>query len=261
MHQLSELFYNLEFCEDPAVTPTIDLAKLALVTSQDEEEDDQDRTGTDSSNDTDATLVEDAPPRVAFDRSSSSPDPGQSPTVLGKRHREPAIPMDVDQPADLHEEERVAISEPTPEEALAGPSTQSALSPSGFESADKHNGINMTDISVGAGSSQVLDSSLPLRKPKQGDDSVMMFGRFTGSWSRYLLTVMQDVNMMSRSAWTIVCFRLKLHFLTFKTLLELGWMTIKSASSRGRCCLIATIRPLRNLIGFSMEKNGSGSWL
>ncbi|KAJ7269369.1 hypothetical protein B0H12DRAFT_34857 [Mycena haematopus] len=61
---LASLFWDLEYCEDPAVTPAIELAKLALVTSKDEEED-EDRGGTDSSNDTDATLVEDGPARPA----------------------------------------------------------------------------------------------------------------------------------------------------------------------------------------------------
>ncbi|KAJ6520185.1 hypothetical protein C8R45DRAFT_808330 [Mycena sanguinolenta] len=59
---LASLFWDLEYCEDPAVTPAIELAKLALVTSKDEEED-EDKGGTDSSNDTDATLVEDGPTR------------------------------------------------------------------------------------------------------------------------------------------------------------------------------------------------------
>ncbi|KAJ7492270.1 hypothetical protein FB451DRAFT_524690 [Mycena latifolia] len=56
---LASLFWDLEYCEAAAVTPNLELAKLALVTSKDEEED-EDKGGTDSSNDTDATLVEDA---------------------------------------------------------------------------------------------------------------------------------------------------------------------------------------------------------
>ena len=36
---LAELFWNMEYCETAAVTPEVELAKLALVTSQDEEED------------------------------------------------------------------------------------------------------------------------------------------------------------------------------------------------------------------------------
>lgn len=59
--QLAELFEQLESCDNPAVTPTVELAKLALITSKDEEEDDFERGGTDTSNDTDATLVDDGP--------------------------------------------------------------------------------------------------------------------------------------------------------------------------------------------------------
>ncbi|KAF7307239.1 USP domain-containing protein [Mycena indigotica] len=54
---LANLFCDLQFSEDAAVTPALELAKLALVTSKDEEED-EDKANTDSSNDTDATLVE-----------------------------------------------------------------------------------------------------------------------------------------------------------------------------------------------------------
>jgi ubiquitin carboxyl-terminal hydrolase 25/28 len=60
---LASLFWDLEYCETAAVTPNLELAKLALVTSKDEEED-EDKGGTDSSNDTDATLVEDGPARI-----------------------------------------------------------------------------------------------------------------------------------------------------------------------------------------------------
>ena len=57
--QLANLFSDLKYSETPAVTPSIDLAKLALVTSRDEEEDEAEKGGSDSSNDTDATLVDD----------------------------------------------------------------------------------------------------------------------------------------------------------------------------------------------------------
>lgn len=55
------MFEQLESSDNPAVTPTVELAKLALITSKDEEEDDFERGGTDTSNDTDATLVDDGP--------------------------------------------------------------------------------------------------------------------------------------------------------------------------------------------------------
>ncbi|TFY55421.1 hypothetical protein EVG20_g9326 [Dentipellis fragilis] len=87
--QLADLFWQMEHCETAAVTPTIELAKLALVTSKDEEEDDVDRGGTDSSNDTDATLVEDAPMHTAPTSMEASS------SVLGKRARD-TDRMDVD---------------------------------------------------------------------------------------------------------------------------------------------------------------------
>lgn len=81
------------------MTPTLELAKLALVTSRDEEEDEIDKSGTDSSNDTDATLVEDSPSRPSAETSSSPLAGGKS--VLGKRGREldrKGNEMDVESP-------------------------------------------------------------------------------------------------------------------------------------------------------------------
>ncbi|OCB86190.1 cysteine proteinase [Sanghuangporus baumii] len=84
--QLANLFLQLENCESPAVTPTLELAKLALVTSKDEEEDDPDRVGTDSSHSTDATLVDEpAPIRDSASPQPKSPSPASS--ILGKRPR------------------------------------------------------------------------------------------------------------------------------------------------------------------------------
>lgn len=99
INQLAELFNNLEYSENPAVTPTLELAKLALVTSRDEEEDEIDRGGTDTSNDTDATLVEDSPTRPQAETLGSPDSPGKS--VLGKRGREldqKGNEMDVESP-------------------------------------------------------------------------------------------------------------------------------------------------------------------
>lgn len=73
---LSSLFQDLETCQAAAVTPNRELAKLALVTSKDEEED-EDKGGTDSSNDTDATLVEDGPARVTASTLSAVAAPSQ----------------------------------------------------------------------------------------------------------------------------------------------------------------------------------------
>src|SRR5258706_2739093 len=103
----------MEFAENPAITPSLELAKLALVTSKDEEEDDANTSGStqprmveasSSSPSTDATLVEEAAatahnshlhkPGGPSGLSSVVPAPAQPSSILGKRPRE------VDQPGD-----------------------------------------------------------------------------------------------------------------------------------------------------------------
>lgn len=97
----------MEFAENPAITPSLELAKLALVTSKDEEEDDANTSGStkprtmeasSSSPSTDATLVEEAvatahnshlhKPGGPSGLSSVVPAPAQPGSVLGKRPRE-----------------------------------------------------------------------------------------------------------------------------------------------------------------------------
>ncbi|KAJ3786715.1 hypothetical protein GGU10DRAFT_166019 [Lentinula aff. detonsa] len=90
---LADLFHKLEYADHPSVTPSIELAKLALVTSKDEEEEVEEesnkadsqsnKAGTDSSQDTDATLVEDLPPRP------SHPPPYQSSTGSSSQTERP----------------------------------------------------------------------------------------------------------------------------------------------------------------------------
>lgn len=65
------------------MTPSLELAKLALVTSKDEEDDaDTNKNGTDSSNSTDATLVEEALTAMPAEKSVMETKP-----ILGKRER------------------------------------------------------------------------------------------------------------------------------------------------------------------------------
>ncbi|KAG1770169.1 SNF2 family N-terminal domain-containing protein [Suillus placidus] len=165
--QLADLVWQLQFCENQAVTPTIDLAKLALVTSRDEEEE-ADRGGTDSSNNTDVTLVEDVPGR--------SPDSNGS--VLGKRPcDEQCMDMDVDTPTSPITEGKngyVMISQPSrgsKSPRLHGESLSSTMPlPSPLPDVEM----------VNHGNSQVEEQKkappLPTRKPTQSD-SVMMFGK------------------------------------------------------------------------------------
>ncbi|KAI8980637.1 cysteine proteinase [Trametes punicea] len=175
---LADLFFNMEYCENPAITPEIELAKLALVTTQDEEEDDIDKAGTDSSNDTDATLVDDMAPRPTYDRASSSPLQSPTGSVLGKRSRDGDSSMEIDTSAPVASptdriEAKTASSSPSQqmqdateliEDAIA---SSSKLSPS-LPTAD----VEMKDETQASKA-----PPLPPRKPRPMDDSVMMFGR------------------------------------------------------------------------------------
>jgi len=111
--QLADLFWNLEYCEDPAVKPTIELAKLALVTSKDEEEEEGDKAGTDSSNDTDVTLVEDGSTRVSAQSETRTASPVQTSfSILGKRSRGTGSKMDIDTPDADKDKDYVVVSKP-----------------------------------------------------------------------------------------------------------------------------------------------------
>lgn len=111
--QLADLFWNLECCEEPAVKPTIELAKLALVTSKDEEEEEGDKAGTDSSNDTDVTLVEDGPTRVSASSETMTASPVQTSfSILGKRSRGTGSKMDIDTPDADKDKDYVIVSKP-----------------------------------------------------------------------------------------------------------------------------------------------------
>lgn len=166
--QLADLFWNLEYCDVPSVTPTIDLAKLALVTSQDEEEDDQaeDKTGTDTSNDTDATLVDDGPaPSRTHGRSQSGSPIVASPTtegasVLGKRPRtDGQMDIDVDATPEKGKESYMVVE-------------KSEASGSKGKVGEKEGDVEMVE-DVAA---KPQPPALPPRKPRELDDSVMMFG-------------------------------------------------------------------------------------
>ncbi|KAG9055761.1 ubiquitin-specific protease ubp2 [Serendipita sp. 407] len=80
---LSDLFTQMAQAEANAITPPLELAKLALVTSKDEEEDEA------KSNPKEGTGTLPAPSSTSATTSSTS-NP-QSSTVLGKRHRESDI--------------------------------------------------------------------------------------------------------------------------------------------------------------------------
>ncbi|CDO68482.1 hypothetical protein BN946_scf184499.g7 [Trametes cinnabarina] len=177
---LADLFFNMEYCENPSITPKIELAKLALVTTQDEEEDENDKAGTDSSNDTDATLVDDMPPRPTYDRATSSPLQSPTESVLGKRSRDGDSSMDIDTSAPVA----------SPSERLE-PAAKRATSPPSASMQDATDLIN--DAVASSSKLRPVDAStdvemkdemqtskappLPPRRTRTTDDSVMMFGR------------------------------------------------------------------------------------
>jgi hypothetical protein len=100
----------------------MELAKLALVTSKDED-DDIEQTATDSSNDTDATLVEDAPPRAGPGTGSPVGSPGaSSSSVLGKRSRDKEVVFGclID---SITDKDNYVIISTSPVEGCAGPSS------------------------------------------------------------------------------------------------------------------------------------------
>lgn len=172
--QLAELFFHLEYSDIAAVTPSLELAKLALVTSRDEEED-EDKGGTDSSNDTDATLVEDGPSR--FLASSPTMDMPRSPpissgSVLGKRPRDreldPSV-MDVDG----------SVAGSPPKSTSPGP-TEKSRSSSVLPEASTSKSLKDKDGDIDMdGPPPVPPKPTLPRKATEVSDSVMMFGKLS----------------------------------------------------------------------------------
>ncbi|KAI0686832.1 cysteine proteinase [Cytidiella melzeri] len=183
LNQLADLFWNLEYCEHAAVTPSLDLAKLALVTSQDEEEDDQNGgSSTDTSNDTDATLVEDGHPRPAQERTSQSParEPPSPGSVLGKRNRHPvkkSLDMDVDgEHVDVDKDGFVMVSKPPSSPEIRHASPPASSSPAKLKKAPpRQDDVDSKDKSRKPANDEKAPP-LPPRK-RTTEDSIMMFGR------------------------------------------------------------------------------------
>lgn len=177
---LASLFWQLEYCETAAVTPALELAKLALVTSRDEEEDDADKGGTDTSNDTDATLVGDGPSRFPLSDPPNSAN-SSSLSILGKRSRngsQQGDPMEVDSP--------VAASSPDADGFTMISLRAHEDAAAAQEQAGSSNQVPVTsqdadgDAVMGEGSDESPSQlpPLPPRKPEPSN-SVMMFGKRT----------------------------------------------------------------------------------
>ncbi|KAI0275431.1 hypothetical protein BC834DRAFT_815748 [Gloeopeniophorella convolvens] len=153
--ELAELFWHLEHADNASVTPTMELAKLALVTSKDEE-DDIEQTATDSSNDTDATLVEDAPPRAVAGSPVGSPGASSS-SVLGKRSRDKEAEARMSIDSIIDKDNYVIISK----DADAGPSGSGTTG----------------DVEMKDGDAPAQPAAKPPIPPRKNSESVMMFGR------------------------------------------------------------------------------------
>jgi len=158
--QLADLFWNLEYCEDPAVKPTIELAKLALVTSKDEEEEEGDKAGTDSSNDTDVTLVEDGSTHVSAPSETMTASPVQTSfSILGKRSRGTGSKMDIDTPEADKDKDYVIVSKP-------GTPVQTPAEPPPDSQTTTGDDVEMLEI-------EKPEPATPIRKGTTG----MMFGK------------------------------------------------------------------------------------
>ena len=148
----------------------MDLAKLALVTTQDEEEDDQGGAGTDASNDTDATLVDDGP----IHRSSPSPirEP-TSPSVLGKRNRGRIPDVEMEGITTIDEDkDYVVVSKspsPKPSSGKDRPTPERKASSSKRKTPTEREDVVMKDAH---------DHKAPPLPPRKvtTSDSTMMFG-------------------------------------------------------------------------------------
>jgi ubiquitin carboxyl-terminal hydrolase 25 len=183
--QLASLFWQLEYHQTASVTPTIELAKLALVTSRDEEEDE---VGTDSSNDTDATLVEDTPTRISTsDQSRHSPLRSPS-SVLGKRLRDQPrqrSEMDVDSPNAESERDKdsfVMVSSPT--SPLHSITPQMLAEGSSSKSRETSKSGEIVDVEMQDGSVPIdRVATKPALPPKTvgTSDSSMMFGQYVST--------------------------------------------------------------------------------
>ena len=182
------------------MTPTIELAKLALVTSRDEEEDEIDKGGTDSSNDTDATLVDDG---TAVPRVSRSPERSSN-SVLGKRPRDlerERSAMEVDSP----------LSSPKERDDYVMVQPQSGVqSPEPSKAEGSSSAVSAAGQDKKTGTTTAAQKKVPARKRTEVNDSTMMFGekcppRATSSPD----SLLQESSTTWLNVWTTACSKLK----------------------------------------------------
>jgi len=192
--QLANLFTDLRLRDDLSVTPSLELAKLALVTSKDEEEDDARTTNSTAS--TDKTLVDDAsgvsgppaagtasdaPAITASLSNSSTGSAASSSSVLGKRLRGSQSAMDVDSPSQSQVETTekdgfVVVGHNKGETSTAAPLTaEPAQAPE--QSMDTTDDVTPSAAATAQDKGKLVPPPLPPRKNSTIEDSGMMFGR------------------------------------------------------------------------------------
>jgi len=265
---LGELFSEMEFAENPAITPSLELAKLALVTSKDEEEDSANTSdsskprtveASSSSASTDATLVEEAvatthnshlhKPGGPSGLSSVIPAPAQPSSILGKRAREADLPDDKTSEGSYPPKPRsprrdgspppdktMRVEEPLYDVEMAAQSQQmdedvdmdmdnasdEAIAPDSDGCSPGAEILAMDDEgpaqemieNVPPPLEKAVPPPLPPRKAVvKASESTMMFGEWMWMWmnkQKEAHVRKQENSTMSRSAWTIACFRSKL---------------------------------------------------
>jgi ubiquitin carboxyl-terminal hydrolase 25/28 len=136
-----------------------------------------DKGGTESSNDTDATLVDDGPSRTGLPSHVAQSPEIPSSSVLGKRPRDQRIVMDVDDPLpqsprDKDEFAATTIRNRASPEPMAPSTSQAEASSSKLLDRDRDGDVKMQ------GPSQ---KPAPPRKRTEQNDSTMMFGKHRNS--------------------------------------------------------------------------------
>lgn len=184
VQHLKDLFWQLEWSEDPAVKPELELAKLALVTSKDEE-DEVKSEGSDATNTSSvqsgSTLVDEPMPMGPLPEeapSESTPPEPSSSTVLGKRPGENL---------DRHGERRHTTVESDGFVVVNPPQRATTIPPIPLSEEKADPDVEMGESSQAPeakdkGPETANPPPLPPRKKtEKADDGVMMFGMFRSS--------------------------------------------------------------------------------
>ena len=202
---LANLFWKMEHYQTASITPAIELANLALLTSKDEEDEKSDKGGMDLSNN--ALLAGDALSRFPIFESSNSKKPQ---SVLGKCQRD---------------DSEFIVESPEKDSSKTGPQSRTPsrsgtslpleqARPSELSRMTTLVPLNGDDVTIGDSrieedpSQKVI--SLPVRSA-EALEPVRMFGKCHSLTIKLAdLVFGQASSTMSSNAWTIACSRLRL---------------------------------------------------